>query len=528
MNAQSERTEALLRHLLGGRTSEPLDHLLAPGEVAVCLGNDVAGKPQAQLLFSFAVNLLVRLYPVVQRLHVVVPSGIRSAVSFPRWHASHIDEHVRTFLEELRSPVACTLGTRPNGAPRAALIVGSANVEAQDCVHVGSDGWEVGLSPDSPVAIGSLVNPVGSYAAACIAVGEVWKRLLTPHVTLFPGRPIIPIDRPLSFSCFTYRSDSPGDENPPLAPTIDVGRLTIVGLGAGGGASAFTLASLCELRGSLTTIEPDEVNSSNLNRYVFAADPDARAKRPKTDVVEALFGHHRGFTVAKFPQPLTTVVGQLPVADWRHVVAAVHSREARRQIQYETPEVLWDGGATEDGDFRIWRIALGRTECMFCKHPADKGDPERDQAAQLADLLGLDIETWLQKIRDNSPFSAAELAKLAERRESLEATFELPEAGQRYSDWYQPQCGRLKLPDRDQEIPIPFAPVMAGVLLAGEVIKERAFPSAVLPHYYGNTLVGNWMRRILPQPRAPKPGCRFCHDPVHTDQFARRWGVRPG
>ncbi len=404
MNAQSERTEALLRRLLGGRTSEPLDRLLAPGEVAVCLANDVARLPQAQLVFSFAVNLLARLYPVVQRLHVAVPAPICTAVSFPRWHANHIDEHVRTFLEDLRPPLTWTLGSTPDDAPQAALIVGSANVQARGCVHVGSDGWEVVLSPDSPLAIWSLVNPIGAYAAACMAVGEVWKRLLTRQVALFPGRPIIPIDRLLRFSCFTYRTDSPGDENPPLPPAIDVGQLTVVGLGAGGGASAFALASLPELRGNLTMIEPDEVNLPNLNRYVFTADADAHLQRPKMDVVESLFRHHPGLTVTKCAEPFSKVAGRLPVTAWRYVVAAVHSREARRQIQYETPEVLWDAGATEDGDFRIWRIGLGRTECMFCKHPMGQGDPERDEAFQLASLLGFDAEFWLAMIRDNRPF----------------------------------------------------------------------------------------------------------------------------
>jgi hypothetical protein len=302
------------------------------------------------LVFSFAVNLLSRLYPVVQRLHVVVPPDVPTAISLPRWHAARIHEHVRTFLEELRAPVAWTLGSTLNCAAQAAIIIGSANVEVQGCVYVGSDGWEVTVSPDSPVAVGTLVNPVGSYAAACLAVGEVWKRLLSPHKKLFPGRPILPIDRPLRFSCFSYRSDSPDDQNPTLSPVIDLGRLTIVGLGAGGGACAFALASLPALRGHLTAIEPDEVNFPNLNRYVYATDADAQLKRRKTDVVEALFERQPHVTVAKFPDPFSEAVHHLPVGDLRHVLAAVHSREARRQIQYETPEVLWDGGATEDGE----------------------------------------------------------------------------------------------------------------------------------------------------------------------------------
>jgi len=244
--------------------------------------------------------------------------------------------------------------------------------------------------------------------------------------------------------------------------------------------------------------------------------------------VADLFRHHSGVTTARCPEPFRKVQDSIPVGDLRHVLAAVHSREARRDLQYETPQVLWDAGATEDGEFRIWRIALGRTECMFCKHPVEEGDPERGEAAQLAALLGFSAEMWLEMIRDNRTFTSSEIADLARRRENLQLSFDVPNAGERYSDWYNNQCGRLQLPEKDQEIPIPFAPVMAGVLLAGEVIKEREFPDAVLPHYYGNTLVGSWMRKVRPQARPPKAGCTICQGDAFRSQFERRWGVRPG
>src|SRR5207249_2490943 len=111
--------------------------------------------------------------------------------------------------------------------------------------------------------------------------------------------------------------------------------------------------------------------------------------------------------------------------------------------------------------------------------------------------------------------------------QGIERGFALPRPGQRYGDWEAEQCGRLKLPDADEEVPIPFAPVMAGVLLAGEVIKEHHFPEAVLEGYYWNTLLGRFMPGNRPQRRLPDPDCGFCHDPAYVEQYRRRWAIPP-
>ena len=44
--------------------------------------------------------------------------------------------------------------------------------------------------------------------------------------------------------------------------------------------------------------------------------------------------------------PFDEAVSLLAPEDWERVVAAVHSREARRAIQMETPKMIWDAGAT--------------------------------------------------------------------------------------------------------------------------------------------------------------------------------------
>ncbi len=517
--SQAARTISLLTRLT--KKTEGFDQLFTPGKVCVCLGAEVATKPQAQMIFSFAVNLLARLYPVVQELQVLLPQNTHLTARVPRWSAETLDGHIDLFLQKL-SPQLKQGKSYVAGVPTVTLVIGSAVQTASQAIFLGSDGWQVYVSPTGPVEVGDNANPVGAYSAACFGVAEVSKRLLYPHRELFSRVPIFPLKQTLSFSSFTYRVGS-AEPNPPLPPDVDLSRLTVAGLGAGGGASMFTIASLREIRGAINLVEPDEVVESNLNRYVYAELEDALRRRPKVEIVKGFLHGFTRLNVKAFPVPFGEAISHLSPEDYKYVLAAVHSREARRELQYETPMVIWDAGAAEDGEFRLWRMILGTTECMWCKHPPTERDPERDKARQLAALLGLDVNAWLRKIRSNEAFKAEEISFISAHLNGKNQSFELPVEGQRYGDWEADQCGRLPLPDTDDDVPIPFAPVMAGVLLAGEVIKEFCFPDAVLDACYWNTLIGRFMERNQPFRRSPLPNCSFCHDGTYLAQYKRRW-----
>lgn len=205
------------------------------------------------------------------------------------------------------------------------------------------------------------------------------------------------------------------------------------------------------------------------------------------------------------------------------IAAAVHSRAARHSIQFETPEVVWDAGATETGEFFVWRVAFGRSPCLACRLSQEREDPERVKALQLASALGLSTEVWYRKIRDNEVFVADDVAAIAPRLQSVGDDVSCPEVGQHFGDWEAQQCGKMRLPDADDEIPIPFAPVLAGVLIAGEVIKEELFPEAVLDSYYWNTLLGRFMVRNQPRRPIRFGDCPVCSKKAFLDQYRCLW-----
>jgi len=521
MNMQTERTETVLANLMGSRWKSLLNQI--PRDILVRVSSEIAKNSQGQLIVTFIINLLIRLHPVVNRVFLEIPQDFPSFENLPRWRRETLLLSLKTMHKSVKPPVKLFINQRRSSTGFACHItIGSGEPLPMEGLWVGCNNWVAAISPVEAQDLSDLINPVGAYAVATLAASEAWKRILLPLQNEIRSMKITPMDKPLFFSTLDYsqRSDGP---NPTLPEDADIGRLTIVGLGAGGGAAGFTLASLPGLRGLINLIEPDEVELSNLNRYVFADNTDVTQKRPKVDCVRDLFGRNPRIRVKTWFKPYSEINNDLIKEDHCHVIAAVHSHNARYEIQYETPKVLWDGGATDQGDFFIWRIILGETQCMFCKHPRTQGEPEREKAEQLSKLLGLEPEIWLRKATNNEVFTEEEIKMIERRFNGRKLDFDIPRLGQRYSGWFTNQCGRLELPELDEEIPIPFAPVMAGILLAGEAMKERFFPDHVLRGYYWNNLTARFNPHILPRQRAPKEDCTFCKDPIFLEQYKRRW-----
>ena len=518
---QHSRTEQLLEQFAGGQS---IADQLGRGRVALIVPDSAAIEPQAQLIATFFVNLAARLYPVVRELHVCVPPNAQLTAAVPRWTAASLSDTMGQFLVALGPPARCSVHAELPTHQYDAVVAIAGGASLPATLFAGGSGWLVQLSTEAPVPVTGPPNPVGAYATASFAVAEIWKQLLAPSAHLFLGTPIFPLKGAFEFSTFDYSHRARGP-NPDLPAVVSLQRLTAVGLGAGGMAALYTLASLADLRGHASLIEPDEATLSNLNRLVAADESDAAHKRPKVDIAASLLRRHTGLTVDQYLAAFDEVRESLGRADLARVLAAVHSREARRSIQSETPHVVWDAAATATGEFFLWRVAFGQTPCLACRLTPEDRDPEREKARQLEKLLGETEATWIRKIRDNEPFTGEEVEVLDARLQETGSEARAPVIGQRFGDWDAEQCGKLKLPNPDDEVPIPFSPVLAGVLLAGEVLKDALCPDAILAGSYWNTLLGRFMPHNAPRRCRPRVDCPICSKSAFQAQYERHWGA---
>lgn len=514
---QASRTLALLAAQTG---CSDLPRLLAPGRVGLVLAGADAVSPQAQLAFTFALNLLARLYPAVQILEIAA-APVPLSVRLPRWSAVSVREHAQRFMQRLQPPLRHWSLVDTPSASAECLVVGSDRVR-HSAVYLASDGWQVWLSPSEPPSRGVRLNPIGAYCAACLGVAEIWKRLCLRHRELFRGVPIALQQDTLSLSTYTLSRD-PEAPNPDLPDLVDLRRLTMVGLGAGGAAAAYSLASLPALAGTVTLVEPDLLTDTNLNRYCAADRHDVAG--PKTAVMASILRSHPRLMTRLVQMPFEEACAQrdLDATDYEWVLAGVDSAEARRHIQYETPKVLWDMAAAADGEVRVWRMALGETECMLCKHPRDD-DPERRTAERIAAAIGLDPDLVHRKMASNGLFTQAEVDRIRLARSGEPDTLRLPHVGEPFSDWRMDHCGRHQFAGQEEGVPIPFAPVLAGVIAAGEVLKEHLFPDAVLRSRLMTSVLGRPFASCRAiEFRPPHRGCRLCTDQAMLNQYRRRW-----
>ena len=298
---QASRTQELLGRL-AGRPHQALH--LGPGRVLLVVPSGAAAQPQGQLLTHFLVNLIARLFPVVKGLDVLIPDGPELDVFIPRWRATTLRKSIAQMLAELAPPAATRIienGPVPDGYDCIVTVGQPASFPTN--VIVGSTGWIAQVSATEALAVEGPPNPVGAYAAACFGASQVWNSLLTPYHWQLPTLPLWPLKGTLTFSCFDYRHDAAG-QNPALPEQVHVGRVTIVGLGAGGGATAYTLASLSSLHGTFVLIEPDEITDTGLNRAVAASAADAAVARPKVDLYSELLGCALGRDGATAPPAL--------------------------------------------------------------------------------------------------------------------------------------------------------------------------------------------------------------------------------
>lgn len=521
MMDQCIRTKSNLKNLIGENWGSLVSQI--PRSVLIRVSPEASMNPTGQMIIGFTINMLIRFFPVVTDIFLECPFDATVSGHMPKWTEGTLLREIELMYESIQPKTRLLINAKMNHNEISNHItVGAGERLNKPGLWVGSENWISSISSLGPQPLSPAINPVGAYTAATLAVSETWKRILLPIQNKIHTIQIAPLNGVMNFSTFDY-SMSGSSENPLLPAEVDLRRLTMIGLGAGGGAAAYTLASLSGAKGVVTLVDPDEIEASNLNRYVYAEHYDAELKSKKVLCIEQLFKKFGNLNIRALPIPYLSAQDDLSIEDYRQVVAAVDNRKTRREIQYQTPKVILDAAATETGDFFIWRMVLGQTECMLCKHPENEDDVERIQAEQMSMVFGLTPEIWLRIAGNNDMFSKIEVEKISSAANPSISQVRLPEPGQRFQEWFQKNCGRLDLPEIEGEIPIPFAPVMAGILQAGEVIKRNLFPDSVLNGYYWNTLTAKFNPHIKPRIKPALKDCRFCQDKVFIEQYKRRW-----
>lgn len=315
--------------------------------VLLCGETDVLSTPNGREAFRTALLLLVRICENV-------------SISLPR------------SCEQLRADVFETIQEYfPAHAPRlsdqsdnlvdfdAILSIGREARADLPWTVINSDGWIARVSScGKKLELGAnRANAIGAIGAACLGVGEVFKRL----IALKRSRGIFP--DAVAFSFWTYREEL-HDEGPDIAAlNIDV---MLIGCGAIGSGTAYILSRL-PISGRAVAVDPQTYRSENFGTSIILRETDY--DKPKVEVVIELLGGK----LKTEPLPVDIAAlkpkfdGQLPDI----ILAGLDEVDPRHQVQQLWPSLVIDGAVGADLSCQV--IGLSGNGAGACQRQRDRG-----------------------------------------------------------------------------------------------------------------------------------------------------------
>lgn len=502
-----ERSRQSVAQIIKGLDGTALDARLAAIGVSVAFDGSATRSREARASLDLSVRLLARLYP---SLGIV-------AMSTGRAFAGELAAIARAI-----NP-AIDLRERCDGPT---IVVGRTTPETGRPIYLGSTGWLAKVGTRSPIGSGNSGNPFGAGAAACIAVANIFRMAFGDWL------PSAALDDELVLSLLDFSTGM--DAGNTELPSIDLGRLQMVGLGAIGNGALWALGRLEHLTGTLDVIDHETVDLSNLQRYALAVRGDV--DRPKVDLaVDALAG--TGLNVRAHATTFRGFAANTEHLALERVAVALDTARDRIEVQASLPRWLVNSW-TQSGDLGISRHRfLGRDACLACLYLPRGGVRNEDEI--VAGELGFADEERRLRVRHMlhsgqpvDPMFAAEIATAL----GIPADLLMPFTGLPLRAFRAKAiCGNvlIKAGDgggADVEVPLAFQSALAGVMLASEMIVEcGGLRTASLP---ARTVVdvtkriGKRLNQAALKDERGSTRC-ICLDEDYQNAYRAKFGISP-
>jgi ThiF family len=443
----SQRVSSRHEGDLGGRFL-PFGNVEQVG-VTVEIPDAIAGFASAQHTAWMLINLLARFDGVVNKIAVRCPEGVELSGRVVPLATRNVD--LATALIAGGNAIGVIPVERDLQLGRT-IVVGAAQPAAgkADLFAVGG-GWCGGVSVSLPgfdaVDHGSPL-PFGPYIAACIAAGEVFKA-----ARMQPGTYTAPASA--FYSCWNHVAAELPDRQGPhdVEITLDA---SLVGVGAVGSAVIHSLWACLALRGTVTLIDndPKGLDATNLNRYSIFGQ--ASVGLPKATAAAQMLSDS---SIRWLPHDSAIETFRLTTP---HVVSAVDRNTARSAIQNQYPPRVFSG-STLDLRAEILRCGPpGVGACLRCFNEPEKVAPDHDLRSKLKATSEAERVALAQSVG----------LTLADANEWI-ATGRCGVAGERL-------LPLLRRDDGEPEFAVAFVSVMAGTLLAAELLKDHLTHGAPL------------------------------------------------
>lgn len=477
---------------VGGHLSVSRDDLTSALEnVAVGVKCDSILSNNDRLIAELTTNLLSRIYP---RIAIVGSEAYKRELG--------------ALAQSINPEIEIVDSAPPEYSVGIGKTAGGASL------HPSALGWVARLTRASQ-AVSGPDNPYASGAAAALAAAELFRRIFLRTST----------ESDVSVSLLNFDDTTGSDLS---LPDADLGDVLFAAVGAVGNAAIWSLARDSHVRGCLTLIDAEQLELSNLQRYVLATMRDT--SKAKVDIARHALSNSR-LSVDTVPETLESFADKNGGLTAPTVCISVDNIATRRAAQAMLPRLVVNGWTGEKALGVSWHVFSRDASCLACLYqPHGEGVSQTEQAAR---ALGLPPDRAALLWVTRQPLSHADIAaaanKLGVAQDALQA-WNGKTLGDLYTDVV---CGAapisLPLTNRTETVPLAHQSALAGILMATELIKRTTPQLVALSQAESLVSWDDILRpppKIWNKPRARERGC-ICGDPDYQKTYRAKWESSP-
>lgn len=414
--------------------------------------------------------------------------------------------------------------TQIKNNPSLIIYLGSKKLKSRKQVlFVGSCGWSAYISTSKPMKYPKCnQNPIGAILAGALAAGEAFKRAF-PELK---GELI----KELIYDPLTHGEGKNPVIDPLIPNEIHFDDLTFVGLGGVGMGIIYCLNSLNSISGKLRLIDPEVMDKSNEQRYLYGFEEYRGI--PKVSIVTRILNTDHPFLLDIKPHrsyyeqfvQLVDMPLYLPL-----VVTTVDQEPTRRNVQAGLPKVILNGWTDTDNPTMAYGMGKHELkepyECLACAYFPKFAPKNHYEIAALR--TGFTVSEIKNRQENNILTTEEDIVAISEHSGTniinLKRFVDKP-----ITELLHGNCGVLTSLSSNKEAtaPIPHIPLLLAIQLVTQLVipylepskKIKALESAAV--FYG-------LKKPSTNPfekREKNPKC-FCSDPVYLESYEKKWGI---
>lgn len=445
-----EKSALAASQILKGYDTETFKEKLLNAPIEIAFDCIAMQNSDGLACMDMSIRLLSRLYPtvIITALDSVAEDFIAKYTSI----AKEINPAIKITQEEV---------------PSASVVIGATAIQRKGpTFYIGAKEWTVCYSTTKPVLCVNSNFPYAAGAAACFGAANIFRVVFGDQ--LQNGE----IDSDFELSLLNFDIDVESSEIF-VADNFNLGDTILVGLGAIGQGVVWALSNTKGVYGTLTVVDGETVDLSNLQRYVLTKQESVDAH--KVNIATEALSTCSIKSISHEGDWASFVAKQ---TEWKFstVLVAVDSARDRIAIQSSLPHSIINAW-TQPMELGVSRhFNFLDDACLACLYPP-KHDLPRDSEV-IAESLGLsEYELQIREmIYNNAPVTMEWINRITQSKgfaqELLLQFCNLP-IRQFYSKVI---CGGVVLTgvlNQKMETPMAFQSALAGILLASELAIHK-------------------------------------------------------